>query len=55
LFACAPHDDSLSRRLTGEVETRLRDSVVQAFGTPEQFGRQFGDREQPPSREIRAI
>jgi hypothetical protein len=35
LFACAPHDDSLSRPLDRAVEVRFRDSVFQAFGNPE--------------------
>jgi hypothetical protein len=35
LFACAPHDGSLSRSLDRAVEAQFRDSVVQAFGTPE--------------------
>lgn len=34
LFACAPHDESLSRPLDGGVETQFRDSVVQTFGSP---------------------
>ena len=35
LFACAPHDDSLSRPLDRAVEVRFRDSVFQAFGNLE--------------------
>jgi hypothetical protein len=35
LFACPPHDDSLSRPLDGAVGAQSRDSVVQAFGSPE--------------------
>lgn len=35
LFACAPHADSLSRPLSGAVEAQVRDSIVQAFGSPE--------------------
>jgi hypothetical protein len=34
LFACAPHD-SLSRPLDGAVEAQFRDSIIQAFGSPE--------------------
>ncbi|MGA2740915.1 MAG: hypothetical protein ABSG65_26185 [Bryobacteraceae bacterium] len=34
LFACAPHDDGLSRPLTGAVEAQFRHSIVQAFGIP---------------------
>jgi len=34
LFACAPHDDSLSRPLDRAVEAEFRDSIVQAFGNP---------------------
>src|ERR1039457_1212568 len=35
LFACAPHADSLSRPLSGAVEAQFRDSIVQAFDSPE--------------------
>jgi hypothetical protein len=35
LFACGPHDDSLSRLLSGAVEAQFRDSIIQAFGSPE--------------------
>jgi hypothetical protein len=35
LFACAPHDDTLSRRLDGAVEAQFRNSIVQGFGNPE--------------------
>lgn len=35
LFTCAPHDDSLTRPLSGPVEVQFRDSIVLAFGGPE--------------------
>jgi len=35
VFACAPHDDTLSRPIDAAVEAQFCDSIVQAFGNPE--------------------
>ena len=35
LFACAPHDGGLPRRLDSDLEGQLRDSIFRAFGNPQ--------------------